>query len=659
MHLIRVNVLAFAMCPLGFCQTTLITFEPPLPSGLVAMSFLEDTAVTPQSRITNQYGNLGILMSNVALVDLGVGQADSGTNGIAPISSTGTIDYGSAATFTFVDPSNSSAPGVTDYFAIMTDRDGGSGNTTTVSGYDINGKFLGSASSPDIGGVTLQLQNIGQIHSVVVKSTLINHNSGGIALDNVQFGAVMLAASNPPPPTQPVAGDSQSCTNANITGPYGYTISGLVFSNGGFVPVAESGSVTADGKGNLTGSGTFSQGGQIQSQAFNGTYTVNSDCTGTVTTTDSTGPSHFTIVAVNNGQQILFIESDPMFAVSGSANQQQTSCTTESLNGAYGFAITGWTYDSSGNGWGFAESGKVVADNGNLSMEGTVSETGAISSGTLVGNYSVDSNCTGTAALANSQGSTFHFNFVLVSGGSQVQFIQTDSNTVISGSASTLGDVTPPTASIARVASGSGWQTTFTLSNTGTSSAQVKLTFFDNNGNPLSLPLTFEDSGTKTTTSSLSQTIATGNTLVVATSGTATEIGSAQLSATGTVGGFATYQFNSQQSTAPFQTNATAYILAFDNTSGASTTIDVANITSQSANVPVTIRDDKGNTLGTETITLPAHGHTSFKLASQYSFTTDKRGRVEFDTPPNGQISALGLRTSSSGSLTTIPVLAK
>src|SRR5690348_8166053 len=81
---------------------TVINFEPPLPSGLAAMSFWEDTPVVSQARITNQYGNLGILMKNVALVNLGSGQATSGTNGIAPISSSGTIDYGSTVTFTFV-----------------------------------------------------------------------------------------------------------------------------------------------------------------------------------------------------------------------------------------------------------------------------------------------------------------------------------------------------------------------------------------------------------------------------------------------------------------------------------------------------------------------------------------------------------------------------
>jgi hypothetical protein len=137
--------------------------------------------------------------------------------------------------------------------------------------------------------------------------------------NNLLIQLRLATASSDPAPPQPIAGDSQSCTNASFTGPYGYAITGLVFASGGFYPSAESGTVTADGKGNLKGSDTLSAAGQIQSQAFTGTYSINSDCTGTVTTTSGGTPSHFTIVAVNNGQQILFIESDAMVAASGSA----------------------------------------------------------------------------------------------------------------------------------------------------------------------------------------------------------------------------------------------------------------------------------------------------------------------------------------------------
>jgi hypothetical protein len=458
-----------------------------------------------------------------------------------------------------------------------------------------------------------------------------------------------------------------TCTKASIAGSYGFTISGVVVnSDGSFYSVAEAGTLTADGNGHLTGSDTNSQGGQAQSQTFTGTFTANSDCTGRASTTDSLGTTgHFNIVIVDDGQQILFIESDAGVAVSGSAKRQATNCTTQTISGPYGYAITGWTYDSCGNGWGFAESGKVVADGtGGLSLEATVSQTGNISNGTSSGNYSVNADCTGTATFNNSA----HLDFVIVDSGREVQFVQTDTNTTVTGSAEQLfpqessGGIAG--GSMAQVASGGGWQTTFTLANTGTSSAQVQLSFFDDNGNALSLPLTLVQSGSRATTSTLSETIEARATLVVLTqsNAVASMVGSAQLATTGSVSGFAIFRYNptGQEAVVPLETrNADGYVLAFDNTNGIATGVALANISSQAAEVPITLRDNTGAVLGTATINLAARGHTSFVLTSRYVSVAGKRGTAEFDTPAGGQISVLGLRVTPTGAATTIPVLAK
>ncbi len=448
-----------------------------------------------------------------------------------------------------------------------------------------------------------------------------------------------------------------TCTNASFTGPYGYTITGVVVnSDASFYSVAESGTVTADGNGNLRGSNTFSEAGQIKSQTFTGTYTVSSDCTGTVTTNDSSGPAHFSIVIVDNGQQILFIESDPGVAVSGSAKPQATNCTTQTINGLYGYAITGWTFDSSGNGWGYAESGKVLADGlGGLSSVATASQQGAIASGTGSGTYSVNEDCTGTVTFSNGA----HLNFTLVGSGREVDFIQTDNDTVIAGSGSVLGN---GGGSIAQVASGGGWQTTFTIANTSTVASQAELSFFDNSGNPLELPLTGVESSTTVTKSTLTETVAPGATLVISTQASIALVGSAQLTASNAVSGFAVFRYNptGQEAVVPLETrNASAYVLAFDNTNGVSTGVAIANSSAQSAKVRAALRDSSGASLGTEIINLPAHGHTSFVLASAYASVAGKQGSVEFDVPGGGAVSVLGLRATPGGALTTIPVLAK
>jgi len=220
-------------------------------------------------------------------------------------------------------------------------------------------------------------------------------------------------------------------------------------------------------------------------------------------------------------------------------------------------------------------------------------------------------------------------------------------------------------AAMAQLASGGGWQTTFTLVNMGTSSAQAQLSFFDNSGNALSLPLTFVQTGVTTTTSTLSQTIAADATLVILTQGNnagPSVVGSAQLSSTGNVGGFAIFRYNptEQEAVVPLETrNASAYVLAFDNTNGLVTGLALANVANQAVGVPVVLRDDTGVSLGTATVNLEAHGHTSFVLTSSYASVAGKRGTVEFDAPAGGQISVLGLRATPTGAVTTIPVFAK
>jgi hypothetical protein len=228
-----------------------------------------------------------------------------------------------------------------------------------------------------------------------------------------------------------------------------------------------------------------------------------------------------------------------------------------------------------------------------------------------------------------------------------------------------LANLTAGGGSMAQVASGGGWQTTFTLVNTGIASAHAQLGFFDNNGNALSLPLSFVQSGTATTASTITQTITAGGTLVVVTQGSdtgASLVGSAQLTTTGNVSGFAVFRYNptGHEAVVPLETrNASAYVLAFDNTNGLATGVALANVSNQAVAVPVLLRDDTGATLGTAAIKLAARGHTSFVLANSYASVAGKRGTVEFDTPPGAQISTLGLRATLSGAVTTIPVFVK
>ena len=231
-----------------------------------------------------------------------------------------------------------------------------------------------------------------------------------------------------------------------------------------------------------------------------------------------------------------------------------------------------------------------------------------------------------------------------------------------------LANVGTGGGSIAHLASGGdGWQTTFVLVNAGASAAQASLNFFaDQTGAPMSLPLSFPQSGSGTTTmaSSVSQTLAAGATLLIVSSGAVDLLtGSAQLSTAGHVSGFVIFRHNGQEAVVPLESrNANAYVVAFDNTNFTFTGIAVNAVSTQQVNIPVVVRNDAGTQIANDTITLNANGHYAFTLVTdKYPMTANIRGTIEFDTPPGAQIGALGIRIPAvaAHTYTTLPALAK
>jgi hypothetical protein len=231
-----------------------------------------------------------------------------------------------------------------------------------------------------------------------------------------------------------------------------------------------------------------------------------------------------------------------------------------------------------------------------------------------------------------------------------------------------LANVAGGFGSMAQVACGEGWQTTFVLTNVGTTAGEATLQFFDNQGSPLLLPLAYPQSGRTISSSSISETLAAGASLIIiAQESSSLLVGSAHLTATNGVTGYGMFRFNrsGQEAAVPLESRtASSYILPFDNTGGVGTGVAVANVSTRPSSIAVVVRDQAGASLATGTIALPALGHDSFELHKYYPVTSGMRGTVEFTTPAGGRISVLGLRTSPtavSGSfaVTTLPVLVK
>ena len=234
--------------------------------------------------------------------------------------------------------------------------------------------------------------------------------------------------------------------------------------------------------------------------------------------------------------------------------------------------------------------------------------------------------------------------------------------------------------SIAHLASGDGWKTTFVLVNTGSTATSATLSFYadqnsTNPGGPLTLPLAFPQTGDDGIAMSVSSyatpQMAAGATLIIVTSGAPQLLtGSAQITSTGNVSGFVIFRHDDQEAVVPIESrNAQAYIIAFDNTHGTATGIAVNAVSApdqtQPVNIQVTVRDDAGFALTGGTITLAPNGHYAFTLVTdKYPETANIRGTIEFKTPttPVGvTIGAVGIRipAGATTTYTTLPALAR
>lgn len=123
----------------------------------------------------------------------------------------------------------------------------------------------------------------------------------------------------------PNAQAQSSCSNASLSGSFGYTNTGTIVTPplGLFAGV---GRQTFDGKGDTEATATVSVNGQIYQATIKGTYVVNPDCTGSMTLSVSAGGQHFTnqvdFVIVCGGTEVEAINKDSGSVITTVAKKQ-------------------------------------------------------------------------------------------------------------------------------------------------------------------------------------------------------------------------------------------------------------------------------------------------------------------------------------------------
>ena len=212
------------------------------------------------------------------------------------------------------------------------------------------------------------------------------------------------------------------CSAATLAGPYSLVLTGRTISSAGALTGSfqSTGTASFDGVGivtfSLTANSTISLGTQ---ETLSGTYTLASNCVGTVNITTGDVAS-FTLVAYNAGKNFTITGGDATYPLTGSGSVQPSSCNASAVSGAYSFSGSG---NTSGNVMGMTSITAANSISGLLNFDGRGDVTGSWSiatntgstSDTVSGQYSMTSSCVGTATVTDPSGSISTLHFVVTS----------------------------------------------------------------------------------------------------------------------------------------------------------------------------------------------------------------------------------------------------
>jgi len=217
-----------------------------------------------------------------------------------------------------------------------------------------------------------------------------------------------------------------TCSNASLSGTYGFLHDETDSSGTPFTAAVSQ--ITFDStNGTFTVETTASHDGVIATESLTGIYAVASNCTGTGT---PTGASPFSIVVTSTGFLALHLFSEG-FAV----KQGSPTCTNAGVEGRFGFETTG-VFLATGAVAFIGELKLTVNPSGGGVISGHVasSEGGTfLTFEPVTGSYRVGTDCRGRATITPKGGSEMHFSLVVVDGGNEMLGVETDAETVVSG----------------------------------------------------------------------------------------------------------------------------------------------------------------------------------------------------------------------------------
>ncbi len=229
-----------------------------------------------------------------------------------------------------------------------------------------------------------------------------------------------------------------NCSTSMVKGTYFYILAGTVSSGGQGEPYAELGELVADGSGGVSGKSFTNLNGHAETYSLVGTYSVQSNCTGSMTVrANSQLTNALTFQVINNAQAMIVAISNAGEVVTGrayrsTAGSGSPQCSNGSLSGTYGYVLTG-NAAQSGLSYVYSESGQVAANgSGSLTTTSVTNFGGTFSNVAGTGTYSLNNQCYGTA-IVTTPTSTSNYEIAIAEDGQVVLFLETDTGRTVGG----------------------------------------------------------------------------------------------------------------------------------------------------------------------------------------------------------------------------------
>jgi hypothetical protein len=226
-----------------------------------------------------------------------------------------------------------------------------------------------------------------------------------------------------------------TCSTATLNGTYSVSLTGrdvnssVTFTNAEYAV----GSVTFDGLSKVTfnlttGSAKFPQ----IPQTLGGTYTMQSNCVGTVTI--NTGDSgSYTLEAYNSGKAYLMAGQDGVYSITLNGGLLPATCPTAIPAQVYSFNGNGFVLKSAQINGAYNISGLItISGTNSIALAGYYSSSTGTQQLSATGTYTVGSGCSGTANLQDSAGTQYTVTFELTTAaGANFTFVSSGATSLI------------------------------------------------------------------------------------------------------------------------------------------------------------------------------------------------------------------------------------